>query len=100
MADISTFEEAVACESSGADCISTTLNGYTPETVLYNNDKPNFDLIKELVKIDIPTFAEGRISTPDQARMIIELGAFGVVVGTIITRPRIITKRFVESIKK
>jgi len=100
MADISTIEEAIACQNSGADCISTTLNGYTEATKFDNNGEPNFQLIKELTnKIDIPIFAEGRISNPIQAKQMIDCGAFGVVVGTLITRPRVVTNSFVKFIK-
>lgn len=100
MADISTIDEALACQDAGADFISTTLNGYTSETIADNNNQPNFKLVKELVKLlTIPVFAEGRIATPSQAKQMIELGAFGVVVGTVVTRPRIITNLFAEQIK-
>jgi N-acylglucosamine-6-phosphate 2-epimerase len=34
----------------------------------------------------------------DHARKAIESGAFAVVVGTAITRPEIITKRFVDEL--
>ncbi|MCX8010315.1 MAG: N-acetylmannosamine-6-phosphate 2-epimerase [Ignavibacteria bacterium] len=101
MADISTVEEAIASIQAGADCVSTTLSGYTPQTLTQFNTEPDFDLVKNLVaRISIPVFAEGRISTPMQARKMIELGAWAVVVGTWITRPRIITKYFVEEILK
>ena len=40
--------------------------------------------------------AEGNIDTPQKARRVIELGAYSVVVGSIITRPQVITKRFVS----
>ena len=100
MADISSFDEAVACEIAGADCISTTLNGYTKDSIQQNMDGPNFTLVKNLVaKLKIPIFAEGRIMTPKQAKTMIDIGTHGVVVGTIITRPRVITKLFVDSLK-
>jgi N-acylglucosamine-6-phosphate 2-epimerase len=100
MADISNLEEALACQKAGADCVSTTLNGYTPTSLGDNNGEPNFQLVKKLVNsLQIPIFAEGRISTPEQAKKLMDIGAYGVVVGTMITRPRIITERFVEIIK-
>ena len=40
-----------------------------------------------------------RIDTPEKAKRVIELGAFSVVVGSIITRPQIITKHFAEALK-
>jgi N-acylglucosamine-6-phosphate 2-epimerase len=101
MADIAKLDEAIACEEAGADLISTTLNGYTPETVSDKIKEPNYDLVNQLVKrIKIPVIAEGRINTPDAAKKMIELGAYAVVVGTAITRPHIITSWYVEAIKK
>ncbi len=100
MADISTVEEAIACQKSGADYVSTTLNGYTPETIEDNNGYPNYQLVEILVKmLDIPIFAEGRISTPEQGKKMIDIGTYGIVVGTTITRPRIITNKFANIIK-
>lgn len=97
MADISTISEALKCEDAGADYISTTLNGYTPGTYKDNNGKPNFKLIKEITsQIKIPAFAEGRISTLEQAKKLIELGVSGVIIGTFITRPRVITQTYVD----
>ena len=71
------------------------MNGYTEYT---KNDKaPNFELIKNLVaNIPIPVIAEGRIHTPEQAKKMLELGAYSVVVGGAITRPLEITNRFLE----
>ncbi len=101
MADIATQEEAIECEKAGADLISTTLNGYTPETLNDKRYSPNFELVKSLSpKIEIPLIAEGRINTPQAAREIMTLGAYAVVVGTAISRPQIITSWFVEEINK
>jgi len=101
MADIAKLDEAIACEDAGADLISTTLNGYTPETVSDKIKEPNYDLVNQLVKrIKLPVIAEGRINTPNAAKKMIELGAYAVVVGTAITRPHIITSWYVEAIKK
>lgn len=44
--------------------------------------------------------AEGKINTPKKARRVIEMGAFSVVVGSVITRPQFITKTFVEEIER
>lgn len=100
MADIATLDEALKCEKAGADIISTTLNGYTTETVNDKIKSPNFDLVKSLVqKINLPIIAEGRINSPQAAAKMIEIGAFAVVVGTAITRPQIITSWYVEAIK-
>lgn len=101
MADIANEDEAMECEQSGADLISTTLNGYTPETKKDKIYSPNFELVKSLSqKIKKPVIAEGRINSPVDAKKMIELGAFAVVVGTAITRPQIITSWYVDAIKR
>ncbi|TVQ82717.1 MAG: putative N-acetylmannosamine-6-phosphate 2-epimerase [Bacteroidetes bacterium] len=103
MADIATFEEGIACAEAGADCLSTTLSGYTPETSENDLSGPDLDLIKKLNKHfagRIPVIAEGRYNTPELARQAIEAGAWAVVTGTAITRPQVITKWFYDAIKK
>lgn len=100
LADIATYSEAKACEKAGADCVSTTLNGYTPDTMQYH-DGPNYDVLKECVNgLSIPVFAEGRYNTPTEAGEAMKLGAYAVISGTAITRPRVITQWFVDEIKK
>ncbi len=94
MADIATLSEGIAARLLGADIISTTLSGYTvesPET----SQEPDFELLEKLVKaVDCPVILEGRIWTPEQVDKAFELGAHSVVIGSAITRPQLITKRF------
>lgn len=100
LADIATYDEAKACAEGGADAISTTLNGYTPET-LSVVDGPNFYLLERILKnVKIPVFAEGRYNMPADAQKAMEMGAYGVISGTALTRPRIITSWFVEAVEK
>jgi len=100
MADVSTLQEGILCEDFGADFISSTLNGYTPWTLKDDNGFPNFKLVTQLLeKVKKPIIAEGRISNPTQAREFINLGCKYVVVGSFITRPHLITKSFVDSLK-
>jgi len=97
MADISNYEEGVNAEKLGFDIIGTTLCGYTSYT--FGTELPNYDLIDMLVKkLDIPVIAEGGIGNPEQLKKIMNMGIFSAVVGTAITRPRDITKRFVNVI--
>lgn len=102
MADIATYTEAMACVEAGADCISTTLSGYTPETAHLNHDTPNIELLQKLVAAlgeTIPVIAEGRFNTPLLASDAMRAGAWAVVVGTAITRPQTITKWFYDAVK-
>lgn len=99
LADISTYEEGIEAQKAGADIVSTTLSGYTPNSL--KSEEPDYLLIERLSRdLNIPVIAEGRIWTPDQALKALQLGAFSVVVGTAITRPQLITRRFVEYINR
>ena len=96
MADISTLEEGVNCANLGADIISTTLSGYTLESG-EPTEKPDYELLKNLVKkVNKPVILEGRIWEPSDVKKAFELGAHSVVIGSAITRPQLITKRFIE----
>lgn len=96
MADISTLDEARYAIAAGADFVGTTLSGYTSYTV--GAAAPDFALMFELAAAGIPFVAEGRIWEPEQARHALEIGATFVVVGSAITRPNEITKRFADAI--
>lgn len=96
MADISTFDEGLNCAKLGADIISTTLSGYTKESDS-NSVTPDFELLKKLADaVNIPIILEGRIWYPNEVKKAFSLGAHSVVIGSAITRPQLITKRFVN----
>ena len=96
MADISTLEEGINCAQLGADIISTTLAGYTLESG-EPTEGPDYELLSELVEtVNKPVILEGRIWEPDDVKKAFELGAHCVVIGSAITRPQLITKRFVD----
>lgn len=98
MADVSPVSEGLACQDAGADAVATTLSGYTPDSP--GGDGPDFDLLAALTRrLKIPVIAEGRIRTPAQARRALDVGAWGVVVGTAITSPGWITSRFVRALE-
>lgn len=99
MADCATLEEAVAAYEAGADLVGSTMNGYTPQTAHCKGD-PNYELVEQMVaKLPCPVIAEGRVHTPEQARKMLELGAWAVVVGGAITRPLEIATRFMNAVK-
>lgn len=98
MADISTYEEAIKAKDLGVSCVSTTLSGYTPYTK--NIEGPDFDLMKRLVNdLHIPVIAEGKVNTPEDLKKVFEIGVHSSVVGSAITRPQLITEKFVKAIQ-
>ncbi len=101
MADCSTVEEAIHADELGFDYIGTTLVGYTDHSNHLKIEENDFEIIREILdKVKNPVIAEGNIDSPEKARRVLELGCHSVVVGSIITRPQIITKRFADEIKK
>lgn len=99
MGEISTLQEAKSIVPMGFDLISTTLSGYTEESKGVTS--VNIDLIKQIKDItDIPVIAEGKIRTEQEAAEVIKAGAHSVVVGTSITRPEIITSRYVKYLEE
>lgn len=99
MADCSTVEEALHADELGFDFIGTTMVGYTPQSKEMRIEADDFAILREIVaKAKHRVIAEGNINTPEKARRVIELGAFSVVVGSIITRPQLITKTFAEAL--
>ncbi|MBS1829344.1 MAG: putative N-acetylmannosamine-6-phosphate 2-epimerase [Acidobacteria bacterium] len=98
LADIATEDEAVYAEAAGADYILTTMRGFTVDTTHVRRFEPEF--VARLVRrLGTPVIAEGRIHSPEQARTALEAGAFAVVVGGAITKPKEITQRFVTSMR-
>ncbi|AZO93746.1 N-acetylmannosamine-6-phosphate 2-epimerase [Halocella sp. SP3-1] len=95
MADISTIDEGLRAEDLGFDYISTTLVGYTEQSL--NENK--FYILKKLIeRAKLPIIAEGNFDTPEKARKAMKMGAYAVVVGSAITRPQIIAKKFVDNL--
>lgn len=99
MADCSTVEEALHADELGFDFIGTTLVGYTEQSQGDKIEADDFAILREIVaKVKHRVIAEGNINTPEKAKRVIELGSFSVVVGSIITRPQLITKSFSEAL--
>lgn len=95
-ADVATVDEGVAAAHAGADAVLSTLRGYTDDTTDILEFEASF--IEALVKaVDVPVIAEGRISSLEQISAALAAGAASVVVGTAITRPEMITRRFAAS---
>lgn len=97
MADCSNVEESMAASGMGFDLIGTTMAGYTPYTK--GRPLPPYDMIKTLVhECGKPVVAEGNISTPEHLRHAMDMGVHTVVVGSAITRPLEIAKKFIAAL--
>jgi putative N-acetylmannosamine-6-phosphate epimerase len=94
-ADISTVDEGLAAADWGATYVATTLSGYT-EATQPKPEEPDLKLLETLARrLSVPVVAEGRYNTPALVRQGFDAGAHAVVVGTMITNPREITRMFV-----
>ena len=101
MADCSTVEEVLHADRLGFDFLGTTLVGYTEQSAGKQIEENYFEIIRQILeKVKHPVIAEGNINTPQKARRVLEIGCYSVVVGSIITRPQVITRTFTEEIDK
>lgn len=103
MADLATYEEGIEMSKSNlVDIISTTLAGYTINSSDYSKECSqkgivDTEIIRRLSQdTNIPINAEGRIWELTDLDSVIEAGAQMITIGSAITRPQDITKRFVD----
>lgn len=96
MADVATAEEGLRAWDAGADLVATTLSGYTYGGIP-GDAGPDLPLVGALHAKGIRTVGEGRYGTPAQVTAAFADGAFAVVVGTAITDPVTITRRFAQA---
>lgn len=97
MADIATYDEAMAAEQLGFDYISTTMRSYTEETK--GVKIPDFELCKKLHR-DIKNavvVAEGGIHLTEEIQTILNIGIGHIIIGGAITRPQNITRYYVNA---
>lgn len=100
MADCSTIEEMLHADELGFDFIGTTMVGYTEQSKNLKIENNDFEIIRTILsKVKHPVIAEGNINTPEKVKRVIDLGCYSVVVGSIITRPQLITKAFADVLK-
>lgn len=98
LADIATYDEALAAVDLGADAVSTTLSGYTADSP--PGPAPDLALVERLAgRLAVPLLAEGRYATPQLAADALRAGAQAVVVGTAITAPDVLTANFVAALR-
>jgi N-acylglucosamine-6-phosphate 2-epimerase len=97
MADCGSLEDVEYSVGQGADLVGTTLAGYTEGRPRTNG--PDLELLRDVVeRTAVPVLAEGRIGTPHEAAECLQAGAFAVVVGTAITHPGRIARRFIDAL--
>lgn len=100
MADCATFEECVHADELGFDFIGTTMVGYTPASKGLKIDADDFKILRDVLKtVKHRVICEGNIDSPEKARHVLDLGAYCVVVGSSITRPQLITKKYAQAIE-
>ncbi|MGF1569364.1 MAG: N-acetylmannosamine-6-phosphate 2-epimerase [Nodosilinea sp.] len=98
MADVDTLENALLAIEAGADCVGTTLFGYTEAT--QGQTPPGLELLAAMVKHSpVPVICEGGIATSAVAQQALELGAYAVVVGTAITGIDSLVGEYVSALK-
>lgn len=102
MADCSTIEEAIIAVELGFDIISSTLVGYTEQSKHLNLAANNYQLIREMMEVTHKAnrffIAEGNINTPEIMNLVLSYGVDSVVVGSMITRPQLITRKFTSKL--
>jgi N-acylglucosamine-6-phosphate 2-epimerase len=96
LADVDSLAAGLAAREAGATAVASTLAGYVGDAP--PPAEPDVALVERLAaELDCPVLAEGRYATEDRVRAALEAGAFAVVVGTAITDPVTLTRRFVDA---
>lgn len=99
-ADVDNIENAKAAAMLGADIVAPTLTGYT-EATAYVTEPPAFREVAQMCReVDVPVVMEGHVYDPESAMKSLYLGCHAVVVGSAITRPHFIVKRFTDLMSK
>ncbi len=99
MADCSCYEDARRAQELGFDVAGTTMRGYTKATE--GIAIPDYEMVHQMThELSIPIIAEGGVWEVGQLKRIFREPVLAAVIGTAITRPREITKRFVQAIRE
>lgn len=96
MADCSCYEDCKHAAEIGFDLVGTTLCGYTAKTK--GTAIPNYDRFPASRRSERAGHRGGRCWELRPAAEGVLLPVHAAVIGTAITRPRDITRRFVEAI--
>jgi N-acylglucosamine-6-phosphate 2-epimerase len=96
MADLRRFEDAETAVALGVDALGTTLSVFDLPEYL-----PNIALVERLATAyDLPVIAEGNFWDPRDVTRAFDVGAAAVVIGSAITRPWLITERYVRAARR
>lgn len=96
MADCATAEDAAKAAAIGVDMVSSTF-GFTQDRF---GICPDFALLEKMLQGSVAVVAEGGFWTPEQVEKAFFLGVWSVVVGSAVTRPLEITKRFCQALPR
>ncbi|UGS36306.1 N-acetylmannosamine-6-phosphate 2-epimerase [Capillimicrobium parvum] len=95
VADVDDIGAGQAAAEEGADLVATTLAGYTAPGSAPVPTEPDLEMLAGLAsRSSVPVIAQGRYSTQQQVADAFAVGAFAVAVGTAITDPTELTRRF------
>ncbi|NJL47877.1 MAG: N-acetylmannosamine-6-phosphate 2-epimerase [Leptolyngbyaceae cyanobacterium SM2_5_2] len=99
MADVDSLDNALWAIEAGADCVATTLFGYTEATQAQS--PPGLESLRQMVaQCPVPVLCEGGIASPAVARQALDLGAYAVVVGTAITGLDSLVNQYVNALAR
>jgi N-acylglucosamine-6-phosphate 2-epimerase len=93
VADVATYEDGLRAYSLGAEWVATTLSGYTKDSPIL--DGPDTQLALKLREAGIQVIAEGRYRELSDVRRAMDAGC-AVCIGSAITSPHEITRRYVK----
>lgn len=96
MADCASLKDAIKAHEIGVDVLASTF-GFKENHI---GVEPDFNLLEGMLKLKTPVIAEGGYWSPKQVVKAFKMGAWSVVVGSAITRPMDITKRYVQALKQ
>jgi len=97
MADVGNIDQGLQALEDGADLVATTFSASPPYGKPENG--PGLHIIRALARVtDRPLVVEGQVWTVENVRDCFEAGAYSVVIGSAITAPDLITRRFVRAI--
>ncbi|MCN0157911.1 N-acetylmannosamine-6-phosphate 2-epimerase [Mesomycoplasma ovipneumoniae] len=104
LADCADYEDVENAIRLKFDYVAPTLRGYTETTKNHNNIENNYEFLRWMVEkvrnTGIEVVAEGGFNEPQNVIDAFKIGVHSVVVGSMITRPYVITKFFVDKIRK